>query len=183
MDETPGSASAANSSKLVPQGYSFANPKVISAILCNYSRLKEEDFGNLESDSWYMMLDFDDLATKVLKKYPLYERIVIDKIDNMQNIEIQADIEEKFGIKYSLEYISSLWRRKIPNLIAGQAENDLLNWHYLYKEKGKYKKCSKCGQIKLAHNNFFSKNKTSRDGWYSVCKECRNKQYRKMGVK
>lgn len=183
VDETPGSASAANSSKLVPQGYSFANPKVISAILCNYSRLKEEDFGNLESDSWYMMLDFDDLATKVLKKYPLYERIVIDKIDNMQNIEIQADIEEKFGIKYSLEYISSLWRRKIPNLIAGQAENDLLNWHYLYKEKGKYKKCSKCGQIKLAHNNFFSKNKTSRDGWYSVCKECRNKQYRKMGVK
>jgi hypothetical protein len=41
-------------------------------------------------------------------------------------------------------------------------------------EKGKYKRCSRCGQIKLAHNKYFSKNKTSKDGFYSICKVCRN---------
>ena len=41
-------------------------------------------------------------------------------------------------------------------------------------EKGKWKKCSRCGQIKLAHNKYFSKNKTSKDGFYSICKNCRN---------
>lgn len=167
--------------KVIPEGISFLNPKVISAILCNYSRLKQVGFDDLESDTWYMMLDFDILAAKALEDYPLYDRIALDKIDGMQNIDIQKDIEEQYNVKYSLEYISSLWRKKIPNLIASQAEDDLLNWHYLYKEKGKYKKCSKCGRIKLAHNKYFSRNKTSRDGWYSICKECRNK-HRKMEV-
>ena len=46
-------------------------------------------------------------------------------------------------------------------------------------EKGKYKTCSRCGQIKLAHNKYFSKNKTSKDGFYSICKACRNTKAKK----
>ena len=103
-----------------------------------------------------MMEDFDDLCGRALSDYPLYERIVSDKIDGMQNIEIQADIEEQFAVKHSLEYISSLWRKKIPKIIASQAEDDTLNWYFLNKEKGKYKRCSRCGEIKLAHNKYFS---------------------------
>ena len=53
-------------------------------------------------------------------------------------------------------------------------EDDYPDWYYLNVEKGKYKRCSRCGRIKLAHNKYFSKNKTSKDGWYSICKECRN---------
>ena len=98
----------------------------------------------------------------------------------MQNIEIQADLQARFGIKHSLEYISSLWRKKIPGLIASTAEDDLLDWYYLNVEKGKYKKCSRCGQIKLAHNKYFSKNKTSKDGFYSICKCCRNSKAKKQ---
>ena len=75
-----------------------------------------------------------------------------------------------------MEYISSLWRNKIPKLIAEKAANDWLIWHFTMEEKGKWKRCSRCGQIKLAHNHFFSKNKTSKDGYYSICKDCRNKK-------
>ena len=74
----------------------------------------------------------------------------------------------------NFEYISSLWRHKIPRLIASQAEDNYLDWYYLNIEKGTYKRCSRCGAIKLAHNKYFSKNKTSKDGFYSICKECRN---------
>ena len=53
----------------------------------------------------------------------------------------------EFGIKHSVEYISSLWRNKIPKLIASEAEDRLLDWYFLNEMKGKYKKCSRCGEI------------------------------------
>ena len=120
------------------------------------------------------MIAFDEIEDKELKEYHLYEKIVECKVDGLQNTKIQEILQMEFGIKHSLEYISSLWRKKIPKLIASQAEDEYLYWYYLNIEKGKYKKCSRCGQIKLAHNKYFSKNKTSRDGFYSICKKCRN---------
>ena len=158
----------------IPEGVSLLDPKVVSAILCNYSKLKEDSDGAFDRDLWYLMQDFDDICEIALKDYPLYERIVELKIDKVQNLEIQETIQLEFGIKHSLEYISSLWRNKIPKLIASAAEDQYLDWYYFNEEKGKYKKCSRCGQIKLAHNKYFSKNKTNKDGFYSICKCCRN---------
>ena len=162
--------------KVVYSGASLLDPKVCSAILCNYSRLKEEGYGNFMSDTWYLMEDFDRLCGKAFADRPLYDRLIEYKIDGMQNQEIQLKLQEEFGIKHSLEYLSSLWRGKIPALIAEAAEEEFLSWYYLNVEKGKYKKCSRCGQIKLANNKYFSKNKTSKDGFYSICKKCRKKK-------
>ena len=158
---------------------SFMNPKHISALLRNYSRLKEDCYGKFYTDGYYMMEVLDELVDKTLKeKYPLYYSLLIYKIDGKSNLEIQKLLEEEHGIRHSVEYISSLWRNKIPKLIAEQAEIDFLYWYYLEKEKGKWKKCSRCGQVKLAHNKFFSKNNSSKDGFYSICKQCRNKKKR-----
>ena len=157
----------------IPSGVSLLNPKVVSEILCNYARLKEDSSENFEGDTWYLMIDFDNISSKALAPYPLYERLVELKIDGLQNLAIQSILEEEFGVRHSLEYISSLWRNKIPKLIASAAEDQYLNYHYLEKEKGQYKKCGRCGEIKLAHNKYFSKNKTSKDGFYSICKDCR----------
>lgn len=161
---------------IIPEGCSLCDPKIVSTILCNYSALKQDTWGDFEKDLFYLMWAFDDVADAALKEYPLYDRICQYKIDGLQNIDIQEKLEEEFGVKHSVEYISSLWRNKIPKLIASEAEDQLLDWYYLNIEKGKYKKCSRCGQIKLAHNKYFSKNKTSRDGFYSICKCCRNKK-------
>ena len=159
---------------------SLFNPKHISALLCHYSKLKEDAWSKFSSDSYYLMEDLDNLVERTLKeKYPLYYDLLIYKIDGKQNVEIQALLLRDYGIKHSVEYISSLWRNKIPKLLAEQEQEDYLMWHYTMKEKGKWKRCSRCGQVKLAHNRFFSKNKTSKDGFYSICKECRNKKGKK----
>ena len=160
----------------IDSNLSLLNPKHVSAMLCKYSKLKQDSYSKFTSDIYYMMLDLDAIATEALKNYPLYEDIVTYKIDGLQNKDIQNKIEEKYNIRYSVEYISSLWRNKIPKLIAEAAQKKWLVWHYTEEEPGKWKKCSRCGQIKLAHPKFFSKNKSSKDGYYSICKDCRNKK-------
>ena len=159
---------------IIPSGVSLIDKKVCSMILCNYAALKEEAYGKFDSDLYYLMEAFDDAADRALTPLPMYRYIVEAKIDGAQNAEIQEHIEQEFGIKHSLEYISSLWRNKIPKLIASTAEDDALDIYYLSNIRGKLKRCSRCGQIKLAHNKYFSKNKTSKDGLYSLCKQCRN---------
>ena len=158
----------------VPFGISLLNPKVVSIILCNYSALKSNNEDRLNADAWYLMQDFDRVSDLALTPYPMLYKLMIYKIDGKQNQEIQELLEEEFGVKHSLEYISSLWRKKIPQLIASYAEDEYLDWYFLNIEKGKYKKCSKCGQIKLALPKYYSKNKTSKDGFYSICKKCRS---------
>lgn len=161
-------------------GITLLDPKVISTILCNYSKLKESSYGKFDGDTWYLMEDFDNVCGKALREYPLYSRIIEYKIDNKQNLEIQSLLEEEFGIKHTVEYISSLWRKKIPALIASYAEDEFFQWYYTHShpEDSKWKKCSRCGQIKLAHPKYFTKNSTSKDGLYSLCKACRNKKYK-----
>ena len=151
--------------------------KHISILLCNYVKIKENCWADFNGDIMWLMMDLDKSIDNALKeKYPLYYDLLIYKIDGKQNQEIQELLEKKHGIKHTVEYISCLWRNKIPKIIADYNQEDWLLWHYTVEEKGKWKKCSRCGQIKLAHNRFFSKNKTSKDNFYSICKECRNKK-------
>lgn len=160
----------------VPHGVTLVDPNVCSAILCNYSSLRQAADSNHDSDLWRLLEEFDDTVDRALRKLPLYRTLMECKIADLQNIEIQQELLETYGMTHSLEYISSLWRKKIPDIIASQAEDDYLYWYYTEKERGKWKRCSRCGQIKLAHNKYFSKNGTSKDGFYSICKKCRNKK-------
>lgn len=155
-------------------GLSFCDYRVVSEILQLFPALKNRSQGQFDGDTWYMVQDFEKLYTEALEPYPIYRRIVEYKMDRLQNVEIRALLEKEFFITHSIEYISSLWRNKIPKLIAQKAQDEFLMWYFTYIEKGKWKKCSRCGQIKLAHSRFFSINKTSKDGFYSICKQCRN---------
>ena len=156
-------------------------PAHISLLLCNYSKIKEETWDKFNSDTKWLMEDLDNLIERNIKEqYPLYYDLIIYKIDGKSNAEIQSLLGAKHKIHHSVEYISSLWRNKIPKLLAEAATREYLLWHYTFEEKGRWKKCSKCGQIKLAHNIFFSKNSTSKDHFYSICKECRNAKTKKI---
>lgn len=167
----------------VAGGVSLVDPQICSFILCNYSKLKEASEERLNSDLWALMKDFDNIAEIALADWPLYEKIIVYKVDGLKLTEISKRLEEEFGIKHTIEYISTLWRNKIPKMIASVAEDQWLEWYYTNEEKGKWKKCSRCGQIKLANNKNFSKNKTSLDSFYSICKKCRNAKTKEMKQK
>ena len=156
---------------------SLFDPTHVCCLLCNYSRLKEQTWGHFDSDWWYLMEDFDNLADRALKqKYPILYDIMIYKIDGMQNKDIAVQIKKDYDVTYSIQYLSAVWRKKIPKIIAEKAKEEWILWHYTFEQKGRWKRCSRCHEVKLAHPYFFTRNKTSKDGWYSICKTCRNKK-------
>lgn len=155
---------------------SFFSPAHISAILCHYDLLLDGLRYSYNNDFHYLMRDFQDLMAEALAPYPLYQEVVNQKVRGKEGAAIKAHLLSKFGTTYTVEYISVLWRKKIPKIIAEKAKENYINWYYTYIEPLPKKTCSKCGQTKLAHNRFFSRNNTSKDGWYSLCKSCRNKK-------
>lgn len=157
---------------------SLLNPDCVSILLCYYSQLKEESIDDFQSDLRFMLMDLEDAAEKALKNEPVLFDLLIWKIDGRTNEEIIKLMESTYGINHTEQYYSSVWRKQIPKLIVEQVQKDLLNWYYSTQEYGQWKQCGRCGEIKLAHPMFFSKN-TSKDGFYSICKECRKEKSKK----
>lgn len=151
------------------------NTTHISFLLCYYSILKQESSEDLHSDMHYLLLDLENLIDETFENEPILYDLIIWKIDGKTNEEIQREMDSKYGIKHNEQYFSTLWRKRIPKMIVEKAQKKWLIWHYTNEEYGKWKKCGRCGEIKLAHSLFFSKN-TSKDGFYSICKECRSKK-------
>lgn len=57
--------------------------------------------------------------------------------------------------------------------IANSFYKDYLDCYFMYIKKGKYKKCSKCDEIKLLRE--FNKNARRKDGKETFCKRCQRK--------
>lgn len=151
---------------------SLLNPTHVSFLLCYYSQLKQEAQEHINSDMHALLMDLEEIAHAALEKYPVYYDLLVWKIDGLKNDEIQDMMRRVHGEEHTNQYYSSVWRKRIPNLIVEEAQRRYLVWYYTNEVYGKWKKCSKCGEIKPAHSLFFSKN-SSKDGWYSQCKVCR----------
>lgn len=146
----------------------------IKNILKSYSSLKMDSDDKLGNDLKWLMIDFENLVDAALKEKPKLLDIVIWKVDCRTNKDIRELLLEKYGETFSIEYISHLFNKRIPSLIAKEGRLRYNNWYYTNIEKGRWKKCSRCGQVLLMNNDFFSYNTSSKDGFYSVCKSCRN---------
>lgn len=154
----------------------FKDWNTVKAFLHNYSKLKTNSDQKILTDMFWILQDFEKCADQALQeRKPMLYDIMLCKLKNMQNKDIQKQLEQDYGQTYSVEYISSLFNNKIPKLIAAEFEKEELLYHYTFIEKGNWKKCNRCGQVKLLHSIFFSKNSgSSNNGFYSICKECRN---------
>lgn len=158
------------------------NPEHVSFLLCNYSFLKQESQDDLNCDMHFILMDLDNLIDECLSDKPIMMDLIIWKIDGCTNEEIIKNMWDKHQEEHSEQYYSTMWRQRIPKIIVDQAIKNYLNWHFLNIEKGYWKRCSKCGEIKLGHPIYFSRN-TTLDGFYSQCKDCKNKKHKENQAK
>lgn len=152
------------------------DPEQVLALIINYTGLKSEFGDDNQSDIKWVLIDLDRIIEKSLKSKPSLKYILLLKIAGASNAEIREGLIRKYNIDHTQEYISSLYRNKIPEIIAETAREEWIENIFMNKLKGEYKRCSRCKQIKLASNRYFSINRTSSSNFYSVCKSCRNKK-------
>ena len=152
------------------------NSTHISFLLSNYVQLKEEVWDDLQNDMHFLLLDLEQLVEDAFADAcPKFYDIIIWKIDGCSAREIQDKVYTKYKENHSETYYSNLWRQRLPKMIAKEAQKQYLIWYYTNIEKGPWKTCTKCGETKPAHPLFFSRN-SNKAGWYSQCKDCRNKK-------
>lgn len=171
-----GKGSPGNIGTQIHYDISLQVPEQVLELLVQYANLKIEFKDDNNSDIKWILEDLDRLIIKSLSSKPTLFYILQQKIIGSSNIEIREGLIEKFGKDHTQEYISSLYRNKIPQTIAEAAREEWVSYIYMDKLKGVYKKCSRCGEIKLANNTNFSINRTSSSQFYSICKQCRNKK-------
>lgn len=157
---------------------SFFYPHHVSALLNNYTELAYYTKKKYASEIRYFIEDFYALTQRALQETPVCKAITNWKFEGLTNLEIVQKLQEELGVSHTPEYISKLWCVKIPKIIAQKAKEEYVIWYFTIVKKGYFKTCSSCGERKLAHPYFYTRNKNSKDGWYCQCKVCRNKRAR-----
>lgn len=117
---------------------------------------------DLQTDLGCLVVDLDNL---------IRDAKLSNRDSNILNLYREGLTLEAIGNRYSLskQMIEHIVNRIINNII-NTYNKQYQDWYYLNIEKGTYKTCSKCGEVKLISN--FATDKKMKDGHKNKCKAC-----------
>lgn len=114
-----------------------------------------------------MSYDITNMIEKLHRNGTLSDRD-LEIVEGFRFGVSQEQLGEELGIPR--QNVGKLFDRIARNITQGfiEDEEDLF---YLNVLKGQYKKCSKCGKIKLIQR--FDKKASNKDGYKNICKKCK----------
>lgn len=154
---------------------SLFDERCVLALMNERNTLWDLVEGDFQSDVRFIIMDLDRSVKAVYGKDPAMLDFIRMKQAHVPNSDIVERMRERHGMDRSEQWFSTLWTNRVPREVADWNRKQWLLRHWVDPVAGKWKVCSKCGRALLAHPMFFSRN-TSRDGYYSVCKQCRAKK-------
>ena len=103
------------------------------------------------------------------------QRAVLElKLHHKTNEQVVEALRERFGRKYTLNYISTMYCKVILPCIAETAKRHREVCENLFFPEN-FKKCIDCGRVLLRDNENFVKKSRSSDGFSPRCKQCEKK--------
>ena len=148
--------------------FDWENPAHIRALIPLYSAILMELHDKMDSWGRTLIYDFDryfDMANFS----PVREYILLRRIDQAPYPTIVHELQEKFGIKYNENHLSTILAREIPEQMAMAAKKHRMQLEWPQRDK---KQCFTCKQWFPRDPIFFARNKGRKDGYSSNCKEC-----------
>lgn len=149
----------------------YGDKKHIYYLIKFYSALKQESYNDNNADMKHILF----LLEYLIDNTGLSDRD-IDIITWIIDGDNYETIGEKLKEKYNLNWYGDTISRTFDSIcskIADFYRKDYEDWFYTFVAKGKYKTCSKCGEIKLANERYFSPKSDAKDGLHPYCKKCR----------
>jgi hypothetical protein len=151
----------------------LTNAKHIYELLEHYAALLEANYDDFEGQMRYILYSLDEIVEATELAAPR-KQILLRKVDKWTNQRIRDELQELYGLNYSANYISTIWKQEICGKIAFTAQLMYDKW-LARDDKTKWKKCTCCGEKKLRDPREFIKKNTSRDGLSNRCKKCDKK--------
>lgn len=155
----------------------FTNPNHIYHILDLYSNLRHHVYDHPISHTAFLLHAVEALVSKT-KLAPSRYHILIRKVDHAPNEVIAKELNEKFGLDYAYNYISTIWTKEICGAIAKTGEVDRDEWLARNNPK-KWKTCIRCHTKKLKDLRFYTIKRNTYDGLSPVCRDCQKKVNKK----
>lgn len=129
----------------------------------------------LTSDSpFYEIGQIFQVYKSLSKLEPFQLRIFELKSNQKTNQEIQTTINEEFGKKYTINYISTIYHKSVIEKIAATASLHREVVENLFFPEN-FKTCIDCGRTLLRETTNFMRKGRSKDGFSPRCKECEKK--------
>lgn len=155
---------------LVPRGrrgLTMCDEACVRALLSDYRALSELSAGDGRSDVAAMLADLDEALEALYGGDEVMRALISLKMDRCSDADVAEEMAARLGVHRTERYWGQQWRLYVPRAVCDRARRLWLLRHW-----GRWKICRGCGRALPAHPMWFTRN-TSRDGFYSRCKDCR----------
>ena len=155
--------------------FDFTNEEHLGELFQFYLDLENEEneltSQLIETVKYYINFsDLNDIQREILNM----------KINKKTNEDIRAVVNEKYDKHYAVNYISTIFRKKIIPCLIDAANHHMEVIENLFFEE-EFKKCICCGRILLINEKNFMHKSRSKDGFNNKCKTCEKEARKRRG--
>lgn len=149
----------------------FCNEEHIYLLAKAYQDLEIQAEQDPEAPARLILDTIDFYAAEALKDTEVKQELWKLKCRQASNEFIKKELSSHYGVGYSENYISTIFKKNICADIAATAK---LHADYFWNrdEDNMWKTCRCCGKRKLRDSREFMRKSKSTDGLASRCKEC-----------
>ena len=148
--------------------FDWENPLHIRALINWYEPLYDQLYEKLDTYGRTLIFDFERYR-KMSNLSEVRDFILEQKIHRIPYGDIVINLQQKYGLKYTENYLCTILSKEIPEKIAQSAQK----WRLIVETPpDELKECYTCGRLLPRNKLFFVCNKNRKDGFSSNCKEC-----------
>ena len=158
--------------------FDWENPEHVKALINWYEPLYDQLYEKIDTYGRTLIWDFERYRN--MTNLSEVRNYILDlKLQRTPYAEIVENLQIKYGLKYTENYLCTILSKEIPGKIAETAQK----WRLIVETPPEeLKECYTCGRKLPRHKLFFVCNKNRKDGFSSNCKECeRNRRIEKGG--